>query len=473
MKKNVKALAKRGFTHGGAPVIETTDSLLLLRRTVMSCFLWEDTFYENGESVAVRIKRLAAEVAPEHVAALAVEARDAGLRHVPLLLLVTLARTASGRKDGLVRTTVERVIRRADELTELLKLYWDENGKDASVSGQLKKGIAAAFGKFDAYRLAKYNRPSEVKLRDAMRIAHPRPNPKNVDALRALNDGTLESPDTWEVALSSGADKKDTFERLLREGKLGYLALLRNLRNMVQSGVDRSLIVHALKEGKGSDMVLPFRYVAAARACPEMTGPLDDAFQDRLSRNFRLPGTTLVVVDVSGSMHATMSGKSDMNRMDAGGALAAVARGICDDAIIYATAGSDMARRHKTALVPTTRGLSLVGEIGRMSGPLGGGGIFLTQCMNFIRERHPGVKFDRVIVITDEQDCSGSADAPSKAPLLGRHNYIINVASYKNGIGHGNWTTVHGFSENVFKYILENERTKALDELFETDAQLL
>lgn len=473
MKKNVKALAKKGLTHGGAPVVVSTDSLLLLRRTIMSCFLWEDTFYEDGESIAKRIKRLAAEVAPEHVAALAIEARDSGLRHAPLLLLVSLAKTGSGRKDGLVRTTVERVIRRADELSELLKLYWDENGKDASVSGQIKKGLAAAFAKFDAYRLAKYDRPSEVKLRDVLRLAHPRPNQKNADALAKLNAGTLESPDTWEVALSTGADKKETFERLLREEKLGYLALLRNLRNMVQAKVDRNLIMKALADGRGSDMVLPFRYMAAARACPEMSGPLDDAFQDRLRRNFRLPGTTLVVVDVSGSMHSPMSGKSDMNRMDAGGALAAVARGICEDAIIYATAGSDMARRHKTSLVPTTRGLALADAITKMSGPLGGGGIFLTQCMSFIREQHPDVKFDRVIVITDEQDCSGSADQPSKAPLLGRHNYIINVASYQNGIGHGNWTTVHGFSENVFKYILENERAKAMDELIQTDAQLL
>ena len=70
---------------------------------------------------------------------------------------------------ALVGETLARVIQRADELTEFLAIYW----KDGRVplSGQVKKGLAAAFGKFDAYQLAKYDRPGPVRLRDALFLA--------------------------------------------------------------------------------------------------------------------------------------------------------------------------------------------------------------------------------------------------------------------------------------------------------------
>ena len=83
--------------------------------------------------------------------------------------------------------------------------------------------------------------------------------------------GTLTPPDTWEVALSAGADKRAAWERLLREQKLGALALLRNLRNMRESGVSDKLVVSALGEMK-TDRVLPFRFIAAARYAPKPRG---------------------------------------------------------------------------------------------------------------------------------------------------------------------------------------------------------
>jgi 60 kDa SS-A/Ro ribonucleoprotein len=82
--------------------------------------------------------------------------------------------------------------------------------------------------------------------------------------------------------------------------------------------------------------------------------------------------------------------------------------------------------------------------------------------MRYCKERHPKVK--RVIVITDEQDCSATGDEPAKAPAYGTAgNYLINVASYRNGIGYRNgWTHVDGFSEAVLRYIAEIERKRAV-----------
>ena len=189
--------------------------------------------------------------------------------------------------------------------------------------------------KFDEYQLAKYSRGDKgdkVKLRDVLRLIHPNPADNKKEPMasaiyKSILDGTIKVPDTWEVALSGGADKHETFERLIRENKLGYLALLRNLRNMVQAGVDPALIQQALLEGNAS-RVLPFRFVAAARAVPQLEPLIDKALLKRIESMESLSGSTVVLVDVSGSMVGTrLSAKSDLDRLDAAAVLASIIPG--------------------------------------------------------------------------------------------------------------------------------------------------
>jgi hypothetical protein len=88
---------------------------------------------------------------------------------------------------------------------------------------------------------------------------------------------------------------------------------------------------------------------------------------------------------------------------------------------------------------------------------LGGGGIFLNPVMKWIKEREKDA--DRIVVITDEQDCAVSLeDSPIHADAFGKQNYLINVQANQNGIGYGKWTHIDGFSENVIRYILEAEK---------------
>src|ERR1051325_7540236 len=117
------------------------------------------------------------------------------LRHVPLLLVRVMARHKTHRH--LVGDTLARVIQRADELSEFVAIYW----KDGRVplSGQVKKGLAAAFPKFDEYALAKYNRPGPIKLRDVLFLAHAKPrDAAQAEAWKRLVEGQLTTPDTWE-----------------------------------------------------------------------------------------------------------------------------------------------------------------------------------------------------------------------------------------------------------------------------------
>lgn len=415
------------FTHEGGKAAHI-NAEQELRRAVLSCLLWEDEFYEDGKSISDRIEQLCAVVPAYRVCALAHEARTKyNLRHVPLLLL-------SNRPDA---TAIYNTISRADELGELLAIYW-RNGK-RPIPAQMKKGLAKAFTKFDAYALGKYNRDSSVKLRDVLFMTHAKPkDDAQADLWKRLVDGTLESPDTWEVALSAGADKKEVFERLLREEKLGYLALLRNLRNMIQSGCDTKLVKDAILARKsGADRVLPFRFIAAARHAPQFEIELDAAMQHSISALPKLSGTTAVLVDVSGSMRDALSSRSDMTRMDAAAGLGAI---ISSDNLRLFTFSEQLVE------VPPRRGMAGVDAI--MSSQRHSG-TYLGQA---IRELNTKVSYDRLIVITDEQSHDGISGMRD-----GSKGYLINVASSKNGIGYGQWVHIDGFSENVIRFIHETE----------------
>ena len=335
-------------THEGAPARNISPELQL-RRSVLACLLWESQFYEDGVEIAGRIAELVPKVEAGKVAALAVEAREQiKLRHAPLLLVREMARHATHRR--LVAETLERVIQRADELAEFVAIYW----KDGRVplSAQVKKGLAAAFPKFDEYQLGKYDRGGPIKLRDVLFLSHAKPRDAAQASLwKKLVWGRLATPDTWEVALSAGADKREAWERLLREQKLGALALLRNLRNMREAGVDESLVLAALS-AMSTTRVLPFRFLAAARYAPQWEEALEQIMLKSVAGQPKLAVRTIVLVDVSGSMTAPLSHRSEMQRTDAAYGLAVLVREIAEKAAVFSF--SD-----RIVEVPARRGFAL------------------------------------------------------------------------------------------------------------------
>ena len=435
---NVKASIPPVFTHEGAPAFPHTSDIQQLRRSVLSCMLWEDEFYESGQKIADRIYSLALTCSPGDVARLAIEARsEFNLRHAPLILLCALAKIGKG--SHVVSDTIYETIQRADELSELLAVYW-RNGK-TPIAAQMKKGLARAFTKFNAYSLAKYNRDSAIKLRDVLFMVKAKPMDAEQAALwKGLVDGTLLPPDTWEVNLSGGADKKATFERLIVEGKLGYLALLRNLRNMVTAGCDLGLVSTAIESRKnGADRVLPFRYVAAASACPQLEPAIDRALLAAIGEMPCLDGKTIVLVDVSGSMASALSAKSDMQRIEAAAALASIIPG---DVRVFSFS-------EKMVEVPPRRGMSGVDAVIN-SQPRGN--TYLGRAVHEINK----LPHDRLIVISDEQ-----SHDPVPNPVA-KNAYMINVASNQNGVGYGAWTHLDGFSERVLTWINEYEKADLL-----------
>ncbi|OGM09089.1 TROVE domain-containing protein [Candidatus Woesebacteria bacterium RBG_13_36_22] len=424
------------FTHEGAKACHINPELQL-KRSVMSCLLFEKEFYEDGESIADRIKNLIPQVAPEKVYQIALEARNQmKLRHMPLFIVREMARLEGYKKY--VSDALFQVIQRADELSEFLAIYWKEGKKP--LSAQVKKGLARAFVKFNAYQLAKYNRDGQVKLKDVLFLCHAKPETtEQAETWKKLVDGSLESPDTWEVALSSGGDKKEHWERLLKENKLGGLALLRNLRNFSESKVSESLIFNALEQMK-TEKILPFRFISAAKYAPQWENKIEPIMLKCLEGKEKLKGKTALLIDGSGSMFGTpISAKSEIDRFEAATALAILIKEICEDPVIVVFSNN-------TYLVPSRRGFALRDAIYKSAEKSG------TNTQNGINSCAQ-LGYDRLIILTDEQSHQSIHN-----PLKGTKGYVINVASAKNGIGYGNWIHIDGWSESVIDYISEYEK---------------
>jgi hypothetical protein len=432
MKTNLASKSEPIYTHEGARAVKI-DAERQLRRSVMACMLFEDTFYEDGTSIAERIAALIPQCRPEYVAACAFEARTRmKLRHVPLLLCREMLKHSAHKK--LIGKLLADVIQRPDEITEFLSLYWQQGKRP--LAAQVKKALARAFNTFGEYAFAKYDRDEKVKLRDALFLCHAKPQtPEQEILFKKIVDRTLTVPDTWEVALSGGADKRETFERLMAENKLGALAFIRNLRNMKEAGVPVEA-VSAYATLVNVERVLPFRFIAAARACPGWEHVVEPLMLKCLEAQPKLAGKTAIVVDNSGSMYgAKVSARSDVDRSDAACALAILVREICAQCVVIGFATS-------AAVIPARRGFALVDAI--KGGPSGG---TMTDTALALAEREG---YDRIIVITDEQ-----SHQCVRAPRgIG---YFINVATNKNGIGYGPWTHIDGWSEAVIDYIREVE----------------
>ncbi|WP_347244661.1 hypothetical protein [Thermogutta sp.] len=438
---------------GYGPFAAMQEPEALLRRAVMTCLLGEDIAYQDGTSVMENIRRLVPQVAPETVFQIAVEARrKQKLRRVPLLLAREMARYDTHKH--LVADLLPQIILRPDELWEFLALYWDEGR--CPLSAQVKKGLSRAFENFDLYQFSKYaRRKGPIRVRDVMFLTHPKPTPDRVELFRQIANDNLPPADTWEVALSAGADARETFTRLILERRIGALAFLRNLRNMEEAGVDPEVMRRGF-ETISPRWLLPLNFLAAAQHAPRWEREIEALMFKCLARFPRLPGYTIFVVDVSGSMYTPLSAGGEFTRLDAAAAMAILAAEACERIAVYATAGNDSLRQHATALLPPRRGFALRDAILQATERLGHGGIFTRQCLEYIRAQEREDP-DRIIVFSDSQDC----DYPSRRipQPFGKTNYIIDVSSHDRGINyHGVWTAeVSGWSEHFLEFIAAME----------------
>lgn len=455
-RTNIAATRGAVKTHEGGTA-DRISPYLELKRTILTCLMFEDTLYEPGTSIANRIAELVPKVDPDAVARLAVEARTQyHLRHAPLFLISQLAKIPETGK--LVESALSVVIERADELSEAIAIYFKYGANKvrkmpsglsrSSLPKAYKVGIAEAFRRFDEYQLAKYNRQAEVKLKDVLRLVHPKPvDEKQADLWKRVMTDELAIPDTWETNLSAGKDKKETFTRLLQEGKLGGMACLRNLRNMLECGVDEELI--EIRLSQGVKKAFPYRFVVAAKYAPRLENAIEAAMLRAIDQFEKFPGKTGLLIDVSGSMEGAISkarksgSTDDTTRIDVASGLAILLASMAER--LYVATFSDRVKE-----VPPRKGFALRDAIVK-SQPHSS--TYLAEAVQTLSNHFAWKGLDRMIVITDEQSHDGNSAA------FVPKSYLINVAPYKNGVSYGNgWVHIDGWSERVIDYIQEFER---------------
>lgn len=438
------------------------SNITLLRRAVLANLLWENIAYMDGKSVTDEIKRLIPLCDPKDVANLTIEARTMQkLRHTPLFLAVEMCRHDATRPY--VRYVLPKIITRADMLTDFMALYWAD-GK-CPICNTAKKGLADAFHNFNEYKFAKYDRDAEIKLRDVMFMVRPKPETQlEAELYKKIADRTLETPETWEVLLSlahTADEKKAVWTKLITEGKIGGKAMLMNIRNMQNAGVPRPVITEGLKKLNGT-MLLPLDFLKAMRESSGFEREIEDAMLRTYENLPKLPGKTLFIVDVSGSMGSITSSGSKFTRLDQACSMAMLAANQCEDFELVCTAGNDYTRTEDQIRISyPSKGFQLFREIQDTRNKVGMGGIFTYQCIEKLRKELGDKIHDyaRIIVFSDSQDIDVSHGSDKKPRPFGKYNYICDVSCNTRGIAYkGVWTAeISGWSEHFLTYIAAYE----------------
>ena len=464
-------------------------------------------FYESLNEQMTRLRNLISIVSPKFVAKLAVYTRkEMYMRSVPLVLTVELAKIHKG--DGLISKMVQGVVQRADEITELLAYYQQANDREGikklnKLSNQIKKGIKSVFesGRFNEYHFGKYNRKTDVKFRDALFLTHPKPADNEMKELfdKIVSD-TLDVPYTWETQLSEAgkADspvttKKAVWEELIDSKKVGYMALLRNLRNILNAGVSQEHIKKvcdyisnpvAVKNSKQ----FPFRFLSAYRMLgnyptrgywngygnsitESVTSPwigmVLDALEDAMIHSSsNINGFdddfVLIATDVSASMQQPVSPKSVITQYDIGAVLSMMMYRACKESIC-----GIFGDRWEVMNFPKNQILRNANKIWEIEGKVGysTNGYKVLQWAN-----RKNFHFDKVMVFTDCQLYGG--DIISEWNTFKQNNpnaklYLFNLNGYNSvplDVKNNDIYLISGWSDRIFDVIVSLDKGRdALD----------
>lgn len=313
---NTKGVSTKVINKAGGSAFQESPKLELIS-ILLTSFL-KNQFYRSSDETMERIKELLdQEKDKKFIAKAALYARTKfGMRSVSHFVASEIARSTKG--ENWTKDFFNKIVYRPDDMSEIMACYCHQYGKP--IPNAMKKGFAKALERSTEAALAKYRMESkDVSLVDIVNLVHP----KNTEALKALVKGELKNKDTWEKMLSEtgqqdegdiDALKDKAWSTLLKEKKLGYFALLRNLRNIVQQSPDSvGLACEALvdEEAIRKSLVLPFRFVTAVKAIQEINEDgtrevliaLNKAVDIALSNVPKFDGKTLVVLDTSGSMY--------------------------------------------------------------------------------------------------------------------------------------------------------------------------
>lgn len=469
-------------THEGGSAVTLADKTALFLMATAT-FFGEDSFYEKGGDRAARFGSLCRTVAvadPKWYAQFVAWLRsDANIRTGSVVAAAEGAAAWQQAKITGTRSLVRSVLLRADEVGEFLA-YWRHNMRRAipggvqralqdRISGVSEKDVVALYNEFNVIKWDKDS--AAYRFADAVELTHPKPrDAAQADLFRYLLDerhhkdgklterltmlrrhvelrsnllndrpntlrAILADPDllkgagmTWENLSSSGPMDKRAWTAIIPQ--MGYMALLRNLRNFEQAGVDQAILEKVAAKLSNPDQVaksrqMPYRFLSAYLEIQH--GLWLPALEEALTHSCRnipaLGGETVVLVDTSSSMRAAMSDKSKISCVSAGALFGVALASAQRNAALYgfadgpadsvsrgswyrATASNPF--RHDVAagaaVLRTTE--AFVRRIGE-----NGHGTNIADTLQWAARLHP--KAARFVIVTDGQCSTGDVGAGS------------------------------------------------------------
>jgi hypothetical protein len=406
-----KTAGRLTVNHAGGEAFSQTDKMKLVGSLLTS--FAEDTYYESGEGSTKRVATILESLNTTgqlmFAGKAAIYARNTfGMRSITHVAAAEIAKKVKGQTW--TRKFFKAVVRRPDDMMETLAYYLTHYGKP--IPNSLKRGFAdALISKFDGYQLAKYKAEKRaIKLVDIINLVHPKPGEDLKTTFDALMGGELKNTETWEAKQTAAGQanatkteeekieaKAGVWKEMLTEKKLGYFALLKNLRNIwqVADAETKKLALAYLCNEKAitNSLVMPFRYWRAYQELDKetLTGKTEllkgvaKALDISLSNVPHFEGKTLVAVDVSGSM------QSHYDKA----AIFAAALAKANNADVYLF-------DDKSRVMVYDANDSVVDIIKVLHSNMTGGSTNLNSVFKLAEKNN--VKYDRIIVISDMQN---------------------------------------------------------------------
>lgn len=499
----VKATTRTKTYEGGEAFLRDEKSELFLLAVVN--FYGQNTFYEKASDRDKRYADLIHKVAVEDPEWLVdmlswLRGPEGNIRTAALVgaaeFVKARLRVTSAAGKGLNRQVIRNVLQRADEPGELLAYWTSRYGR--RIPKPIKRGVRDAVQRlYTEYSLLKYDtnskgwrfgdvidmvRPVPVDdkqnalFRYAIERRHNRDNEiaESLEMVRTnaqlrsstnpeawLNQDSLKLAGmTWEDALSavgSKVDKGKLWESIIPS--MGYMALLRNIRNFDESGVSDKVAQTVIERLQDPEQVaksrqFPFRFYSAHRAAPSQRWgyALDKALTACMSNLPEFKGRTLILVDTSGSMQGTNYSENSQVRYVDNAALFGVALALRNpgaDLRGFASGEFDhQVRKGGSVLREMERFTRRIGEVGHG-----------TDIVGAVTRSLQRKDYDRIVILTDMQTFGGGWGyrgsvgdaAPANVPIYG-----FNLAGYKSTAiqsGTSNRHEMGGVTDATFKMI--------------------
>lgn len=474
---NSKGVSTRavGVSYNGNPQ-DVKKAEQQLYELAVSALFSKDTYYEDSAEGLTRLATALTEVVRkgnlDFVANTIIHARTVmNIRSMPIVLTAMFASVlrSEGKVYPQLRNVVCDVIQRADQISDMYAVALQMFGNKKAIPMAIKRGVADAFNKFDEYSFGKYNSSKAVKLRDVLRIVHPtaKNNEQGLLFEKVIKD-TVATPYTWETQLSANGQlpeaerksKKQLWTELVASGELGYMALLRNLRNISEAVLDPITMEAVYARISSSEEVakskqLPFRFVSALEAAgggnSKLTRAIHRAIDASLSNLPKVGDNLWIIVDASGSMEGR---PYDTAAMFA----AALAKANAEATNVKVTIFSDNAKH-----VTLNTDNSVMSMVEQMQKEIYGGGTNLQAALD--KKAELGFEPDTVVLFSDMQVNSlgggswrrvstGRTDVsklftPSTVKVAVNLNaYDTTPVSEIDG-----WYQLSGWSERLFDFI--------------------